>query len=285
MITLKPLKPKEAITFFRQKGFKIGFDHRDVWQAEHQAAFTVAKVMKLDILKDIRESVDKALADGIPFQQFADDLEPTLVKKGWWGRADLRDPLTGETRDVQLGSPHRLKTIYDTNLRTAHSEGRWERIQDRKDSMPFLQYDANNSADPREIHSGWDGLVLPVDDPWWINHYPVKEYGCKCRVIQRSQRQLDRRDLKVGRAPKEKLQEYTNKRTGEVTRVPRGVNPGFHYPVGKRSEHLTRYAIDRFDDLPRAMRRAAKDDYDALIDLALTRGIIHLDDNGKPVIK
>lgn len=285
MITLNPLPPKEAVAFFRQKGFKIGFDHRDVWQAEHQAAFTVAKVMKLDILQDIRASVDKAISEGITFDQFSQELEPTLVKKGWWGRADLRDPLTGELRDVQLGSPHRLKTIYDNNLRTAHSEGRWERIQDRKESFPFLEYDANNSQEPDEVHSGWDGLVFRVDDPWVINHYPVKRHGCKCRMTQRNQRQLDRRGLKVGKPPKEKLEQYTNKRTGEITMVPRGVNPAFHYPVGKRREHLTKYAIQRFDELPANDRSAAKLDYDQLIDIALTRGVIYFDDSGKPVIK
>ena len=47
MLRLLSLPPEEAIAFFRRKGFRIGFDHRDVWQAEHQAAFTVAKAMQL----------------------------------------------------------------------------------------------------------------------------------------------------------------------------------------------------------------------------------------------
>ena len=58
---LKAVDPEEAINYFRQKGYKIGFDYRDVWQQEHQASFTVAKAMKEDLLKDIREGVDDAL--------------------------------------------------------------------------------------------------------------------------------------------------------------------------------------------------------------------------------
>ncbi len=135
MISLTPLPPEEAIAFFRQKGYRIGFDHRDVWQREHQAAFTVAKAMRLDILRDIRGAVDKALADGVPLEQFKRDLKPILQAKGWWGVKPLRDPATGEVVQAQLGSGRRLKTIYDTNLRTAHAEGQWERIQRTKDAL------------------------------------------------------------------------------------------------------------------------------------------------------
>lgn len=63
MIELVALPTKEAIEYFRQKGFAIGFDHQDVWQAQHQVSFTVAKVMQQDILEDIRQAVDAALVD------------------------------------------------------------------------------------------------------------------------------------------------------------------------------------------------------------------------------
>lgn len=49
---LKPLAPKEAVNFFRQKGYKVGFSWQDVWQEEHAYAFTVAKAMRNDILQD-----------------------------------------------------------------------------------------------------------------------------------------------------------------------------------------------------------------------------------------
>ncbi len=53
-IELKPLPPAEAVRFFRYKGFVIGFDWRDVWQDEHARAFTIAKALRLDILRDIQ---------------------------------------------------------------------------------------------------------------------------------------------------------------------------------------------------------------------------------------
>lgn len=185
-IELKPLPDKEAIEFFRQKGFKIGFDHRDVWQQEHQSSYTVAKAMNLDILKDIRGASDDALANGNTFENFRKNLKPTLVQKGWWGKAEMTDPLTKETKLVQLGSTRRLKVIYDTNLRTSHTEGQWQRIQETKDTFPYLMYSGGHSAHPRHLHLSWNGLVLRADDPFWQVHMPVKAWNCKCRVIQQT---------------------------------------------------------------------------------------------------
>lgn len=48
-------------------------------------------------------------------------------KNSWFmtriSRVDMTDPVTGEVKKVQLDSTRRLKVIYDTNLRTVHSEG------------------------------------------------------------------------------------------------------------------------------------------------------------------
>lgn len=253
MIELIPLPPEEAIAYFEQKGYAIGFDHRDVWQQEHQAGFTVAKVMQQDILEDIRKAVDAAIKDGTPLAQFAQQLTPILQDKGWWGQRPMTDPLTGIERDVQLGSPRRLKTIYDTNLRTAHSEGQWARIQANKEAFPYLQYDANNSPHPRQDHSKWDALTLPVDDPFWQRHMPIKAYGCKCRVIPKMASQV----AQVDRAPSVPTRTYTNARTGEIQQIPQGVDPSFHYPSGGRRASLNQHLIEKLESVQPPMSRAS----------------------------
>lgn len=257
MFELKALPPKEAIEYFRQKGNALSFDYRDVWQEQHQAAFTVAKVMQQDILADIRKAVDQALAEGIPYEQLANELIPTLQEKGWWGRKPMKDPLAGEVREVQLGSPRRLKVIYDTNLRTSHSEGQWQRIQDNKDAFPFLEYDGKNSEHSRLQHAEWDGLTLPVDHPFWQAHMPVKAYGCKCRVIARTARQVERSGRPVGLAPDVPLMPYVNQRTGEVQQIPAGVHPSFHYPPGGRRASLSKHLVERLESAEPEIARAS----------------------------
>lgn len=238
-IKLEPLPPEEAIEAFRGKGFAVGFSWRDVWEAEHARAFTVAKAMELDLLADIRGAVDKALAEGQSFQQFKAELTPLLQKRGWWGRQIQVDPQTGEAQRVRLGSPRRLRTIYNTNMRVSYAAGQWQRIERRKAERPYLRYIQLDRPTKREEHSAWHDLVLPVDHPFWNTHYPPNDWECKCRVAQLSDRDLERLGLTVAndgdleRLGVDKKKRFKNDRTGQEIEVPEGIGPGWGYNVGK----------------------------------------------------
>lgn len=227
------MPPQKAIDWFKSKGYAIGFDWRDVWKEEHAIAFTVAKAASVDLLQDIRAEVEKALISGETFESFKQNLKPKLVKRGWWGQANMKDPLTGEIKKVQLGSTRRLKTIYRTNIDMAYSKGRWDEVQATKKTHPYLRYRCSMLENSRQQHKDWDGIVLPVDDPWWDTHFPPKAWNCKCWVEQILKSEVTRGDVKVSQRPPEQYETYHNKRTGETVQVPKGVSPGFDYNVGK----------------------------------------------------
>lgn len=235
---LEPLPPEEAIAFFRSKGLVESFSYQDVSAQEHAIAFTVAKATRRDVLQDLFEGVDRAISQGTTFDTFRKDLRPLLEGKGWWGRREMTDPLTGKARTVQLGSSRRLRTIFDVNLRQAYGAGRWERIEATKAAMPYLRYTAVGGKEgdgrTRPQHRAWHGTVLPVYDPWWQNHYPPCDFGCRCSAEQFNARTLERRGWKVDEAPpKFPPQSYVNPRTGEVSIVEQGISPSFNYNPGK----------------------------------------------------
>jgi uncharacterized protein with gpF-like domain len=58
----------------------------------HARAFTVAKVMRMDVLTSIREELDRALAKGLTLEQFKANLEPRLKTLGWWGKQVVERP-------------------------------------------------------------------------------------------------------------------------------------------------------------------------------------------------
>jgi len=200
------LPPEKAIEYFRSKGYAITWDWRELWQEAQARAFTVAKVMRSDILEDIRGAVDDALNNGTTLRDFEKNLTPVLQAKGWWGRKlasevdpskpDLVDTATGEIKTVQLGSPRRLKTIYQTNLQTAYMAGRYRSMMESADSHPYWQYVAVLDGRTRPMHRAMNGRVFRYDDPFWRSHYPPNGFNCRCRVTARSQSAIERDGIK-----------------------------------------------------------------------------------------
>lgn len=239
-----PLSAKEAIEYFRAKttGEVFAYDWRDVWQEEHKAAFVVAKAMREDILKAIQSEIDIALSEGMTQAEFLKRLRPKLVELGWWGFHDTEDPLTGEVKRTELGTPRRLRTIFRVNLNSARAAGRWERIERRAKKSPYLIYVHAGDNRVRAQHKLWGDpatrIILPVDHPFWKTHYPPNGWNCRCIVRQVDARYLTRRGLRVSTEGELKLagwgkmKSYRNPRTDDVVKIPVGIDPGFGYNVG-----------------------------------------------------
>ena len=128
--------------------------------------------MDVELLEAVRAAVDTALVEGTTFATFQDELEPMLRREGWWGVREVVDPQTGETVTAQLGSPRRLRTIFDVNIRTAYARGRWKAIERVAEARPWLRYVGVLDQRIRPLHRAWHGTVLRWDDAWWQTHYP-----------------------------------------------------------------------------------------------------------------
>lgn len=256
------LPPENAIRFFQAKGLKTTFDWRGMLHEEHTHAFTVAKMMDLDMLADVRSAVDRAISNGTTLHKFREELEPMLKAKGWWGVKEVVDPATGKITTAQLGSSRRLKTIFDTNMGAAYAAGKWKQIEATSKTFPYLMYDAVNDGRTRPQHRAWDNLVLRWDDPWWITHYPPNGWFCRCSVIQLSQRQLERMGKKApDTAPPGNPYEWMNPRTGEVMEIPEGIDPGWGYHPGlTRTAETLRTLAAKLEAVPADFANAALKD-------------------------
>lgn len=150
-----------------------------------------------------------------------------------------------------------------TNLRTAYQAGRWTQVQRTKVTRPYLQYKHSDSVThPRPLHMSWDGLVIPVDDPWWQAHWPPNGWGCKCRAFALSERDLQR----MGKAgpdtpPDNGTVDWVDKTTGEVHEIPAGIDPGWDYaPGASRTELLRRELGNKAEQLSGPLSRALRGD-------------------------
>ena len=215
---------EEAIAFFRQKINLATAAWTDIWKAEHTKAFVVAGAIKADLLQDLHDAVDQAIAQGTTLETFRKAFDEIVQKHGW---------------SYKGGRNWRTRVILETNIRTAYAEGRWQQMTDPEllNLRPYLLYRHGDSRNPRPHHLAWDGLVLRWDDPWWHTHYPPNGWGCKCRVFSISPREL----AAMGKsgpdtAPDDGTYQWTDKRTGQEYTVPEGIDPGWDYNVGEKTD-------------------------------------------------
>lgn len=183
------LKPTAAIRYFESKGLKLNpYGWASVAAHAHAKAFTAARTSSIDVVAMLRQEVGKAIKDGTTFEKFQQRLIPRLKTAGWWGK----DPETG----AQLGSPHRLATIFRTNIQVAYMEGRWRTIQQDADFAPWVQYVAVLDSRTRPAHAALNGKVFRWDDDFWKSHRPPLGWNCRCRFRNLTDLQLSREGVK-----------------------------------------------------------------------------------------
>lgn len=251
--------PEKAIGFFVAKGLKPSFSYAETLDGEHDKAFTIAKMMNVDMLGQVHASLESAIANGVPFKQWSKEIIPLLQSGGWWGKKEVKDPLTGEIVVAQLGSPARLENIFRTNAQAAYAAGHWQEIIAQQGAAPFLMYDAVDDFRTRPLHRSWDQKVLPVTNPWWSTHFPPNGWNCRCGVIQLSKTEVDSLGLTPSiDPPKDGNYDWTNPRTGEVYTYPKGVDPGFANNPGQNyAQHLKQLLKEKEQALPDALQVAA----------------------------
>jgi len=189
------LEAREALEYLRGKGFKLSFDYNEMESIAHHKAFTAAKVMRLDLLNDIFESIESAMSEGKGFKQFQKELKPTLMKKGWWGEQDIVNPKTGEVKTINIGS-RRLKTIYYTNMRVAYNVGRYKQMMELPVSV-YWRYSALMDSRTRKSHAAIHGVVLHRDNAFWRENYPPNGWFCRCKVRAYSRSQVEKKGWSV----------------------------------------------------------------------------------------
>ena len=209
------MQPEAAMAYLQQKGVTVSWDWQDMLDDAHATAHTVAKTAGMDVADDIYRAINKALANGQTLAQFEAELTPVLQSKGWWGKKEVANPDTGEMQTVQLGSPHRLKTIYLTNTQSAYMAGRYVEMMDSLDTHPYWEYVAVNDNRTRDTHRLMHGRVYEATDPIWNTMYPPLDYRCRCRVKPLSESRGERRVLPRAELETQTVDIGRNEYTGE----------------------------------------------------------------------
>ncbi|KAB8123088.1 hypothetical protein D3W54_01325 [Komagataeibacter medellinensis] len=219
-VSAAKLPPRDALAFLRQKVPVPAATWTDLWHEAHDVSFAVAGATSKAIAKDFQDAVIRTMEAGGTRREFLKGFDTIKKRYGW----------------EHTGTPGwRASIIYDTNITTAYSAGRYRRMTTPESLAlyPYWRYRHHTCQHPRPQHLAWDGMILRADDPFWNTHYPPNGWRCHCTVDVVSQRMLDRNGWQVSSSPVIETRPWRNPHTGEILHVPVGIDPGFAYNPGK----------------------------------------------------
>lgn len=238
---------REAIEYLRSKINLDTDSWRDIADDENDAFFVVAGA-KGSLLSELRAAVDKAIERGQRPDEFQAAFEQ--IAKGWEYRGD---------------AGWRSQIIFRTNLRASYGRGRDAYQQDPEVQrlQPFLQYVHGDSLNPRPSHLALDGKVFRAN----AIPFPLPAgYGCSCRYISLSQRELERAGLSVSEIQKGDSV-AVEMPDGQVQQAVIEPDPGWDrtpgLPSEARRQALIQRVIDRSPPEIAAQIRAEVEAYEA----------------------
>jgi uncharacterized protein with gpF-like domain len=219
----------EQIAFFRAKLGNLIPTERwtDVWKEAHDKGFMVAGAQKAELLADLAQAVDGAIADGKGIEWFRANFDSIVGKHGW----DYRGERNWRTR-----------VIYRTNIATSYAAGRLAQM--RASGLPYWMYKHSDAVlHPRPLHVSWDGLTLPADHPWFKTHGPPNGWGCMCRLVAVSERTARALGGRITDTPPDDGTEPDGR--------PKGIDKGWDYMPGDTvSADVQRWVGKRAATLP-----------------------------------
>lgn len=178
---MQPVTFLEALHYAHSKKVVLPDEFYSMDLKTRQMATTVSFLSSLEQAESVIKSLNKTLASGGTFNDF--------------------QKLVAESEIVL--PKHYLDNVFRTNIQSAYGHGRWQQQQRNKDKRQYLMYSAINDSRVRPAHLALNRIVLPIDHPFWLTHYPPTGFRCRCTCIALTEKQA----LKYGITPDDKLPE------------------------------------------------------------------------------
>lgn len=176
---MQPVTFLEALQYAHDRKILLPDDFYALDLKTRQMATTVSFLSSLEQIESVIQSVNKTMANGGTFKDFKD--------------------LVAESKIIL--PEHYLDNVFRTNIQNAYGFGRWQQQQRNKDKRGYLMYSAINDSRVRPDHLKLDRIVLPIDHPFWLTHYPPLAFRCRCVVRALTEKQA----LKYGITPDDQL--------------------------------------------------------------------------------
>lgn len=89
-----------------------------------------------------------------------------------------------ESGQIAATHLHWLKAERINAIGGAQMVALWEKIQAQKDIFQLLEFIAVIDKQTTELCGSLNGVIKPVDDPFWLTYFPLNHFGCRSTVKQ-----------------------------------------------------------------------------------------------------
>jgi SPP1 gp7 family putative phage head morphogenesis protein len=172
-----PVPHAEAAAFIRSKP-AVGRSVFDRLLPEIKGrAFTITGIQCADTLQRARDLI-AALPEGADWDtqkgRLISEISPYLVDSN-------ADP---EAREKQVAAAsRRAEILMRLHGFQAYATAQHEVMERQRDAFPFWMYQTFGDGRVRPSHTALDGIILPADHPFWADHSPPWEWGCRCNKV------------------------------------------------------------------------------------------------------
>ena len=153
---MQPVTFLEALEYAHNKKIVLPDEFYSMDLKTRQMATTVSFLSSLEQIETVIKAVNKSIADGGTFNDF--------------------QKLIAESEIIL--PKHYLDNVFRTNIQNAYGHGRWQQQQRNKAKRQYLMYSAINDSRVRPAHLALNRIVRPIDDPFWLTHYPPLGFRC-----------------------------------------------------------------------------------------------------------
>ena len=188
------LTPEKAVEYFEKKGVAISKDWKEALKNSRKQAFTVTKVMNLDILTDFKDELLKAIKDGVSLADFKKSIKERLANRGWLGKT-----ISDVPGQEKIDTPWRLNLIYRQNIQTSFNQGRWSNAEETQKTWPYIQFLSVVDKVTTKICIGMNLVILKINDPNIKQFIPPSHFGCRRRFRVINESIKKRRGLKASK--------------------------------------------------------------------------------------
>ena len=80
----------------------------------------------------------------------------------------------------------RAELLLRTHGFQAYAAADYIALNEQRDVFPYWEYVSMRDDRVRDAHAALNGLIIPCDSPFWVDHFPPWDWGCRCEVRPRT---------------------------------------------------------------------------------------------------